>query len=294
MNTIVPLLPPLPRVNRAARYLLPLLLVVLSALPAYGSSLIVMRNNAEMVIGTDSKRLRTAREDLNDARSELACKIIRADNIFITTAGLTGIAFRKGHRDIPTEFDLTEIIRTTALGEGSLPEKADVLAKTIDNALLKMYAWMKDRMPALFRQTMLGKEAAQVLMAGTEHETPVFVVMTFQPSLSPSGELEIQISSRPCPGTACPSGSVYLFMGRHEAIDRYLHTNPDIWTNDPVDVVRELLETEVASDPESVGPPLDILRITKEGSEWIQEKDMCEDHSRSHSSPHSYSPGVSP
>jgi hypothetical protein len=66
-------------------------------------------------------------------------------------------------------------------------------------------------------------------------------------------------------------------MGKHEAIDRYLPQDPDMWKNDPVDVVRKLIEIEVTSEHETVGPPIDILRITKEGSEWIQKKDMCAD-----------------
>lgn len=293
MATPMNMLHPVSGVMKVAPLFLPLLLLLLSSVPAYGSSLIVMRNDAEIIIGTDSKRLHTASEDLSDARSELVCKIIRSDDIFIASAGVTGITLQKGHKEIPTGLDLTEIISNASLGEGSVRDKADILAKTVSDALLRMYEWMKKRMPSLFGQMVLGTQSLQVITAGTERETPVFVVMTFEPHLSSSGELEIDVASRPCPGTACPSGFVYLFLGRHEAIDRYLPTNPQIWTNDPVDVVRELLEIEAASEPETVGPPIDILRITKEGSEWIQEKDICEDHSRPHKTPHYYLPGTS-
>ncbi len=82
-------------------------------------------------------------------------------------------------------------------------------------------------------------------------------------------------------------------MGKHEAIDRDLPKKPGIWKNDPVEVVRELLQIEVASEPETVGPPIDILRITQRGSEWIQEKEICEDLLQPGKEPDHFSPIVS-
>jgi hypothetical protein len=260
------------------KYILLTLLLVMSYLPAYGSSIIVARNNNEIIIGADSKRVRATTEDLRNTRSELICKIVRADNIVITSAGIVGIASYNQRGGIPPEFDLTEVMKNTALSEGSIMDKADTLAKLLSgDLLLSISEWAKKKVPALFKQIFIGGQLLQVVMAGLENGTPTFIVIAFEPSISPSGELKINFDFHPCPGIACPSNFVYIFMGKHEAIDRYLPQDPDMWKNDPVDVVRKLIEIEVTSEHETVGPPIDILRITKEGSEWIQKKDMCAD-----------------
>jgi len=149
-------------------------------------------------------------------------------------------------------------------------------------------------MRTFFERMFIGNQFLQVVMAGLENGTPTIIVMAFEPSISSSGELRINVESRPCPGVACPSGFVYIFMGKHEAIDRYLPLDPEIWKSEPVAVVQKLMEIEVTSEPETVGPPIDILRITREGPEWIQEKDMCEDRSRASKTPYHYGPIIFP
>lgn len=271
--------------------MLPLLLI--SYVPAYGSSIIVVRNDNEVVIGTDSKRLRETKENLSDARSELVCKIVRADNIFIASAGIAGI-LPYGRGEIPSEFDLTEIMNKAALIEGSIMDKAGSLSKAVDGALLRISGWAKKKMPAFFEKMFIGKQLLQVVMAGLEKGAPTIITLAFEPRLSPSGELRIDVEAHPCPGIGCPGGSVSILMGRHEAIDRYLPLDPGIWKNDPVEVVRKLMEIEVTSESETVGAPIDIVRITKEGSEWVQEKDMCKDRLQSDKIPDYSWPFVSP
>jgi hypothetical protein len=112
-----------------------LFLVIISYAPAYSSSIIVVRNDNEVIIGTDSKQLMTTKDDLSDAESELVCKIIRADNVFIASAGIAGILPHK-HGKIPAEFDLMEIMNDAALGEGNIMAKANNVTRAVDGALL--------------------------------------------------------------------------------------------------------------------------------------------------------------
>ena len=259
------------------KYILLALLLVMSYVPAYGSSIIVARNDNEIIIGADSKRVKAATEDLRDARAELICKIVRADNIFIASAGIAGIVSYNQRGGMPPEFDLTEVMKKAALSKGSIMDRADTLAKEVSVTLLSISEWVKRKGPALFNHMSIGKQLLQVVMAGLEDGTPIFIVMAFEPSISLSGELKINVEFRPCPGIGCPTNFVYIFMGKHDAIDRYLTQDPDMWKNNPVDVVRRLIEIEMTSEYETVGPSIDILRITKEGAEWIQRKDMCAD-----------------
>ena len=275
------------------KFIMMVLFLVISYAPSYGSSIIAVRNDNEVVIGTDSKRLTAAKEDLSDAQPELACKIVRADNVFVASAGIVGI-LPSNHGEIPAEFDLAKIMNDAALSEGSIMDKADNLAKAVEDSLLRMSEWAKKKMRPLFEGLFIGKQLLQVVMAGMENGSPAIIVMAFELSTSPSGELRANVESRACPGIACPTGFVYIFMGKHEAIDKYLPLDPEIWKSDPVEVVQKLMEIEVTSERETVGPPIDILRITKDGPEWIQEKEMCEDLSQSNRTSDHYVPIISP
>jgi hypothetical protein len=265
---------------RIAKYLLPLLLLSISRVPALASSIVVMRNIDEIVIGTDSKRISAPGEDLRYVRSDLVCKVVRADNIFIASAGIAGIIPDGAHGEIPPEFDLTRTMNKASQGESTMQDKADSVTKAAEGVLMKISDWAKEKKPALFNQMFIGKQLLQVVMAGMEDQSPTIIVMAFKPVISPSGELKINVEYHSCPGIACPGGSVYILMGKHEAIDRYLPQAPGIWKNDPVEIVRKLVEIEVAADHEAVGPPIDILRINKDGSEWIQRKEMCGEQSQ--------------
>lgn len=156
------------------KYILLLPLLVISYMPAYGSSIIVVRNDNEVVIGTDSKRLRETEGNLSNAQSELVCKIVRADNIFIASAGIAGI-LPYGRGKIPAEFDLTEIMNKAALIEGSIMDKADSLSKAVDGALLRISEWAKKKMPSFFDKMFIGKQVLQVVMAGSEKGSPYLV-----------------------------------------------------------------------------------------------------------------------
>jgi hypothetical protein len=39
--------------------------------------------------------------------------------------------------------------------------------------------------------------------------------------------------------------------------------------------VRRLIEIEIAARGEYVGPPIDIVRISRNGAQWIQRKTEC-------------------
>ena len=52
---------------------------------------------------------------------------------------------------------------------------------------------------------------------------------------------------------------------------------PEFWRVGIVEGIRSLIELEIAAEPAHTGGPIDILRITKDGAEWIQRKQECPD-----------------
>jgi hypothetical protein len=70
-------------------------------------------------------------------------------------------------------------------------------------------------------------------------------------------------------------------LGQNEAIKRFEKTNPNLLKDGPVKAVRTLISIEIADKPNDVGPPIDVLHITKRGAEWIQKKPECTEKKKS-------------
>ena len=49
----------------------------------------------------------------------------------------------------------------------------------------------------------------------------------------------------------------------------------DFWKIGYAEGIRKLITIEIEADPNTVGPPIDILRIGESGAEWIQRKPEC-------------------
>ena len=65
------------------------------------------------------------------------------------------------------------------------------------------------------------------------------------------------------------------FLGETEAIDGLPEETTGFWKEGLVNGVRRLVETEIAARSEYDGPPIDILRLDKNGAQWIQKKPEC-------------------
>ncbi len=70
---------------------------------------------------------------------------------------------------------------------------------------------------------------------------------------------------------------VTRFLGETEAIDGLPEDSPGFWKDGLVMGVRRLVETEIQTRSEYVGPPIDLLQISAQGAKWIQKKQECAD-----------------
>jgi hypothetical protein len=58
-------------------------------------------------------------------------------------------------------------------------------------------------------------------------------------------------------------------------MDDFRSKNPALLQNDPVAFVRSMISTDIAANNHRSGPPVDILRIDKNGPKWIEKKPNC-------------------
>ena len=91
----------------------------------------------------------------------------------------------------------------------------------------------------------------------------------------------INVTKMDCPGLLCADGMGGNVLGESKAIKEYMANNPASFNinSGPTFLVRKFLQIEIDDQqdkvPRKVGPPIDIIKVTKDGAEWIEHKKEC-------------------
>ncbi len=244
---------------------------------AFATSIVAVRNNDEIVIGADSKTMLTsAFSSVEDPQSVSKCKIVQAGNIFFASAGSAGIGPAEFPGYVDPEFDVRKIIAKGLEGKGRIADKVNNLEKTLIASLSQIAEKARQADAVFFMERLAKYPIHSVIVAGLDNEELILMVRTFKLIISPSGSLSFEIGRFACPGD-CPESFITVFAGRTEAVRKYLKSEYFWFYTDLTTAVRHLVELEISREPSFVGAPVDILRLTKEGAEWIQRKSLCTD-----------------
>jgi hypothetical protein len=247
---------------------------------ALATSIVAVRDNDEIIIGADSKTTLVAGSSAGEAGSITKCKIIQAEDLFFASAGSAGVGPAEFPGDVYPEFDLKKIISEGLNGYDRIEEKMRVLETVLVASLTKIAEKARQDNPAFFLTRFASHPALTIIVGGLDKGELVLMVRTFRLVVSPSGSLSFEIGRFSCPGD-CQEPVITVFEGRTDAIRKYLEQHKlFLHYADPVKAVRDLVGIEISEDPSFVGPPIDILRLTKRGAEWIQRKPLCLDVKR--------------
>ena len=240
------------------------LLVLLSG-SAYATTIIVARTPNEIVIGADSKVTDAYGNDLN----KRACKIRQFGNLFIAIEGL--------EIDRQTGFSVPDIANNalTSKAAMSTSDKVSVLMGFLVSNLLTELAHLKAHEPqTYFKKIEGGQLFLRMVVAGFENGRPLLFVRSFRALQYNPGQIGVAVIPDDCLDE-CKGAVVTRFLGESDAIEGLPEETQDFWKAGLSDGVRKLIETEIAARSEYVGPPIDIVRISANGAQWIQRKKEC-------------------
>jgi hypothetical protein len=256
------------------------LFMVILLLPSdsFATSIVAVRNNDEIVIGADSMTTLTgAYDDVREPKGVVTCKIVQAGGLFFASAGSAGIGPVAPRGSVDPEFNVKELIARGLRGDGKISEKVRTLEKVLVLNLAQIAEKVRQNNPAFFLQRFVGHPAHTIIIAGVEDEELVLMARTFTLIVQPSGSLSFEVGRFRCPGD-CHASFISLFEGQTGAIMKYLRGNDNfLYHTEPAVAVRDLVEMEISDEPSTVGPPVDILRLTRRGAQWIQRKSLCPD-----------------
>ena len=242
-----------------------ILLLIVTAHSAQGTTIVVARTADEIVIGADSKVTDTYGIDLN----KRACKIRQVGNLFIAFEGL--------ELDRQTGFNVPEIasMALQLKPSTSATEKVSILTGFLVSRLFNELRLLKKNAPETYYKKIEGGQMfLRIIVAGFERGRPLIFIRNFRAvELSPQ-DIGVSVLPDDCLD-GCQGEVVTRFLGETAAIDGLPEETLGFWQQGLVNGVRRLIETEIAARSEYVGPPIDILRIHRNGAEWIQKKAEC-------------------
>lgn len=242
-----------------------LFLLALTATSVRATTIVVARSATEIVIGADSKVTDTFGNDLN----KRACKILQVGNLFVAFEGL-GV-------DRKTGFNVPEISKAALnfRASGPMTEKLGVLTGFLVSELLIELAHLKTNEPeTYFRKIEGGQLFLRLIVAGFEKARPLVFVRSFRALQFNPGQIGVSVIPDDCLDN-CEGAVVTRFLGESDAIDGLPEETPDFWKAGLSAGVRRLIEAEIAARSEYVGPPIDIVRISKSGAQWVERKPEC-------------------
>ena len=86
--------------------------------------------------------------------------------------------------------------------------------------------------------------------------------------------IKVTHKRRNCPGDCDPVLEPFLF-GQREAMDKYRNERTLNKDAGLAKYAEALIDAAIAAKPEAVGPPVDILHITRQGTSWPKVKPEC-------------------
>ncbi len=238
-----------------------------SVLPASATSVVCIRSPDAVIFAADS--MLAVRGADNPGKPRKECKIIQAGRLFFSMTGFV--------MDPARRYDAARIVAEATKGTADFAGATAAIAAAVKAGLKDEVIELRAEAPDLYDRFIKGQSRTlRVLLAGYEEGTPRTVLLGFSQTVSQSGELAVGVEQEACPGECDPKGLTMLVLGDRRPVDVYLKSGKADWRS-PEKAAEILVEQVIAAHTPDVGPPVDVLRIDKEGARWIEKKAECPD-----------------
>jgi hypothetical protein len=122
----------------------------------------------------------------------------------------------------------------------------------------------------------LKANGVSIMLIGFEKGTPFVIGQQFTISATFKHNVRVTpLKPKWCPGADCPNGTYVLHLGAGEAIEQYIAALRPPFSSSAPDLARNLVKVEIDAHAPGVGGPIDLLRLSASGPEWIQQKPGC-------------------
>lgn len=230
----------------------------------FGSTVIAIRTDREIVIGSDSKVVGTDGSDRGTV-----CKIIQIGNIFFSHTGVAG--------STSIGFDVQATVRQALESAEHLGEAIQNFLHSVHHPLHQILVATRRDAPEFYKHNIEGQSALSAVFCGVIDNIPRLSYLELKPVHHAEADdgLAIQVDQ----GIDVRSdneGPAFVVIGHKNAVTTQLGEQPDIWMRTGiVSAVRRLIELQIESTPQVVGPPIAVLRMDRQSAKWVNKPSAC-------------------
>ncbi|MFL6276896.1 MAG: hypothetical protein ACJ74G_17050, partial [Blastocatellia bacterium] len=198
-------------------------------------------------------------------------KVIKSGNFYCGFAGMA--------KDDITGFDVIGLFNKAVNAGGNFIDIINRFQNIVLEPLARAWEGIKRDDPTKYDEKVSGGDSVilQIVVGTIENAIPKLTAIDFAATPGEKGPRPIKPFPTNCPGD-CPGEFQIVALGEFDAIAKYDTTNPTFKIkNAPLRVACFFIGLEADARKDKVGFPVDIVRITSKGAEWIQIKNKCPD-----------------
>jgi len=241
-------------------WMVSLVWLVLSAAPCQPTTIVAIRTPEVIVLAADTAATFKG-GGLRDTQTSVS-KIGQHGQVLYALSGFV--------KDPQGLFDPATVIAASFHEAQPFLRVVAQIEARLSHALTAALLHLRTHDPGLFRHAMTeGQGGTTVLFASCEQGVPVAISLSFRGAVTATGHLRIHTWRRTCPGADCPEGRYTFLLGRHPAIAQYFATHSPRLAMRPEDAVRFLVQLEIDAKTPGVGPPIEVVRLSKDGIHWL-------------------------
>lgn len=250
-------------------YATALILLSWASFIGFQTCIVIRRTPIYILAGADSKvvsdvLINEHKPTLKDTKGWSICKIQSANKIFFASSGIG-----RG-----PSFDV-DAIATQACSEAtSIQQATDNFKEIASDPLGKAIATTRTHWPEYFRRKYVESDALRIAFFGMEQRTPTVCVLMFKAVPTSTNTFRLDYRHGSCPGTI-PEDKILVFvLGQTDASAEY-QDDEKLWNSNPIRAIKRIILAEAKARPDTVAPPIDILRIDAIGPHWVEVKPEC-------------------
>ncbi|MFZ0639106.1 MAG: hypothetical protein WA020_02985 [Candidatus Acidiferrales bacterium] len=242
--------------GRISRILLALCLVPASA---FATTIIAVRTAEFVIIATDSKATY-----LGQAGPPTVCKIYNNRQFYFAAAGLD--------HDARRNFYVKNIVAQSLLPSANFDDQVARVENAVSQSLMTELNRLQREDPGTYAFTMhSSREVVSLVLAQYQDGVPHLAARGFGWIANPAPAIKIDRVT--CPGD-CSDGRELVSLGEKAAAEKFMREN----TGEDFDLpalATKLVQLEIENSPGDVGPPINEVRLNKDGVTWISNGAGC-------------------
>jgi hypothetical protein len=238
--------------------------ISLSQRDIHGTAIFAVRTPNEIAVAADSRAI--GANGLPTLTP--VCKIRQIENIFLVAYGL--------YEESQSGYNLWKIIERVGKGFNTVSSMAHSFETYMRSPLEKALQQIRVTNPEFYKEKCMKRPPVGVIFFGIEDDALVFrhrKVTVYDPA---SANIWIDMIKEDCPGAGCLDGSMAIAVAEDQEMDALsrlkLNFNSDL---NLVELAKIFVADAISKNPIKYGPPIDIVRLNKSQTQWIQRKSEC-------------------